>query len=133
MPGRSYGSRLPVRPVGVARGVGRLGLRVGLVVVDVVGDRQAGAGGHRRNDVVHQTVGADDQVEPALVVGVEHRVEVHDEVGVVGAGIAHLRVGLNAVEGRRDVKGLSCRGVVAVFGGALRGIGPVRTCRRTRW
>ena len=109
--------------VGVAGGVGGLRLGVRLVGVDVVGERQARAGGDRGDDLVDESVGADDEVEAALVVGVEHRVEVHHEVRVVVGGVAHLRVGLDAVERGRDVERRGGRVVVAVFEGALGGHG----------
>ena len=87
--------------VGVASGVGGLRLGVRLVGIDVVGERQARAGGDGRDDLVDESVGADDKVEAALVVGVEHRVEVHHEVRIVVGGVAHLRVGVDTVEGGR--------------------------------
>ena len=54
-----------------------------------------------------------------MVVGIEHRVELHDKVGVIGAGVAHLSVVLNAVERGRDVKGVRSRCVVGVLQGVL--------------
>ena len=69
--------------------------------------------------MVDQAVGADDEVQAALVVGVEHRVEVHHEVRVVVGGVAHLRVGLDAVEGGRDIERMALPVGDAVLEGAL--------------